>query len=113
MEALNKIPQALLTVLDNVGHYNQLRQAFPYAVWAEDSQAAAVWADNSLKGQALQGTIDYFTLQEGDPNILRIQQALGKAQIPFKLNSIQTETDRPGGTIIHYEWVWELWLDAV
>jgi len=102
---INKVAEALLTVTDNVGHYTALYQTDQYIVWAEDTQADAVWADGRMQEQAIQGTIDYFTRSENDPNVERIQTALNDADISFYLNSVQYEDDT---RFIHYEWVWSL-----
>lgn len=103
---LNKIKDALLTVTNNVGHYTVMREADQYIVWAEDGQADAVWADDTMRAQAIQGTIDYFTKTENDLNVEKIQTALNNAGISFYLNSVQYEDETK---FIHYEWVWSLW----
>lgn len=102
---LSKIKEALLTVTDKVYRYEAVRQQDQYIVWAEDGQAGAVHTDNRMRQQTVQGTIDYFTKKEDDPNFDRIQDALNAAGIPFYWNSTQFET-RTG--YIHHEWVWEV-----
>lgn len=102
---INKVAEALLTVTDNVGHYTALHQADRYIVWAEDSQGDTVWADGRMQEQVIQGTIDYFTRIESDPNFDGIQAALNDADISFYLNSVQYEDDTK---FIHYEWVWSI-----
>jgi len=77
----------------------------PYIVWAEDSQGNAQHADNVMGSQAVQGTIDYFTFEEYDPNFDKIQRSLTIHHIPFRLNSVQFEEDTG---LIHYEWTWEV-----
>ncbi len=105
---LNIIENALLTVTQNVGHYKALNQTDKYIVWAEDNQSNTVWADDKMQEQSIQGTIDYFTKTENDPNVSKIQNALNDADISFRLNSIQYEDDTK---FLHFEWVWELWLE--
>ncbi len=100
------VKDALLSVTSRVHHYFAGKQECPYIIWAEDSQAGEAWSDNRMGEQAIQGTVDYFTRQESDPAVDRIQQALNDAGIPFRLNSVQFEEKE---RIIHYEWVWELW----
>lgn len=102
---LNVIPNALLTVTQNVGHYEAFDKTDKYIVWAEDGQSGALYADNKMQEQVIQGTIDYFTKTENDPNVAAIQQALNNAEISFKLNSVQYEDDTK---FIHYEWVFEV-----
>lgn len=102
---LDKIRNALLTVTDNVGHYEAISQSGPYIIWAEDSEGSSVEADNCKVNQAIQGTIDYYTKSERDTNVDAIQKALNDARISFYLNTVLYE-DETG--YIHYEWVWEL-----
>lgn len=105
---LNAIKEALLTVGVPVSHYAAFEQSDKYIVWAEDTQSDEVWADGEMQEQAIQGTIDYFTKTENDPNVKKIQDALNG--ISFRLNSIQYED---GTKYIHYEWIFEVeqWLE--
>lgn len=103
------IPKILLTITDNVGHYEELKKDDKYIVWAEDSEGESVEGDNKKTNQAIQGTIDYFTKQDLDPNVDKIQNALIENEISFYLNSVQYESPDEGGAgYIHYEWVWEV-----
>jgi hypothetical protein len=102
---INRIADALLIVTDNVGHYTAFQKTDQYIVWAEDTQADAVYADGRMQEQAIQGTIDYYTKTENDPNVEKIQTALNDADISFYLNSVQYEDDT---RFIHYEWVWSI-----
>lgn len=103
MISLARIPQALLTVGVPVSRYFATKKPDKYIVWAEDSEADSVWADGKQLHQSIQGTIDYYTKQENDPNVKAIQDAL--VGVSFRLNSIQYEQDTG---FIHYEWVWEI-----
>ena len=102
---LSNVPAALLTVTTNVGHYEAYNKTDKYIVWAEDGEAASECADNRKQQQVLQGTIDYFTKTEYDPNVGKIQEALDDAEIAWKLNSVQYEDETK---FIHYEWVFEV-----
>lgn len=99
------IPQTLLTVSQNVGHYEAMGKTDKYLVWAEDSEGSSVEGDNKKENQSIQGTIDYFTTEEFDPDVERIQKALTENEISFYLNSVQYEEETG---LIHYEWVWEV-----
>jgi len=105
MASLDDLKNALLTVTDNVGHYEAFKKDDQYIVWAEDGQAAAGYYDNHMASQAITGTVDYFTKMENDPNFGKIQKALNSIDIAWRLNSIQNETETG---YIHYEWVFEL-----
>ena len=98
------IENALLSVMDNVYHYEALGAKAPYIVWAEDSETTNVSADNKKVFQTIQGTIDYYTYTGNDENLSKIQQALNDAEISFSLNTIEYEDET---TLTHYEWIFE------
>lgn len=102
---LSDLRDLLLEVTPNVYHYSAWAQPDKYIVWAEDGEADASYADDQKIEQVLQGTIDYFTKTEYDPNFTLIQEKLNSADLTWRLNSIQHEEDTG---YIHYEWVWEL-----
>ena len=103
------IPEILLQITDNVGHYKAMDKTDQYIVWAEDSEGDSVEGDNHKTNQSIQGTIDYLTRKEFDENVDKIQAALTAACISFYLNSVQFESrDESGAGYIHYEWVWEV-----
>ena len=62
-------------------------------------------ANNKKEIQTIGGTIDYFTKQEEDPNVDKIQKELDNDGISYRLESVQYEEDTE---YIHYEWVWEV-----
>lgn len=103
--SLDEIKAALLTVGVPVSRYAAFEQPDKYIVWAEDNQAASVWADGEMQSQAIEGTVDYFTKTENDPNVEKIQDALNGV-CSWRLNSIQYEDDT---RFVHYEWVWGIW----
>lgn len=107
--SLQKVKNALLTVGVPVNHYSAIKKPNRYIVWAEESQASAIWADECMVDQAIQGTIDYFTRTEYDANAEAIEQALNDTQISFALNSVQRE-DETG--YIHHEWIFEVFADG-
>lgn len=98
------IPAALLTIGVPVDHYTAFKQVGQYIVWAEDGQSDSVWADGKMQEQAIQGTVDYFTKIEFDPNVQKIQAALNDG-FSWRLNSVQYETDTG---YIHYEFLFEV-----
>lgn len=85
-----------------VYHYFAQKQAEKYIVWAEDGEDTSLNADNEKNEQVIQGTIDYYTKKEYDPNFNTIQNVLKTADLTWRLNSIQREKDTG---YIHYEWV--------
>ena len=102
---LTDLDAALKTVTPNVFRYFAVKQEAPYIVWAEDGQAGALHANNRVIGQAIGGTIDYFTRLRDDPNVSAIQDKLNSLDLTWGLNSIQYEDDT---RLIHYEWWFEV-----
>lgn len=88
-----------------VFHFVAKNKACPYLVWAEDGQEDASYNDNVMTSQYIGGSLDYYTKDEYDPNVGKIQQALNTGSTPWKLNSIQYEEENG---IIHYEWYWKV-----
>lgn len=105
MPSLNTVRDALLTVSNDVFHYEAFKKSDKYIVWAEDREGSSIEADNKKIHQSIQGTIDYFTREEKDPNISKIQNALNDYQISFYLNSVQYEDET---RYVHFEWVFEV-----
>ena len=108
-DKLKIIPEILLAVTDKVYHYEAMHVSDKYIVWAEDSEGSSLEADNYKAEQSIQGTIDYFTKEEFDENVDKIQEVLTASCIPFYLNSVQYESaDDSGSNLIHYEFVFEV-----
>lgn len=103
-QRLEPIGQAYSAIVKNCYHYWRPKLPAPFLVWAEDGDNAA-WADDRMMEQAITGTTDYFTRDEFDPAIDRIQDANQSLGIAWRLNSVQYEDDTE---LIHYEWSWEV-----
>ena len=104
-DILKGVRDALLTVTNACYHYRRPpKPVESYIVWAEDSEAESMDAENRKAEQQIHGTIDYFTRTEFDANVDRIQEALNDAGIGFRLNSVQYEDETD---LIHFEW--EFW----
>lgn len=101
---LADVKNALLTVGVPAFHYTAFEQAGKYIVWAEDNQADSAWADGEMQHQAIEGTVDYYTKAESDPNVQKIQNALNGV-CSWRLNSVQYEEDT---RFIHFEWVFQV-----
>ena len=110
LSKLKKIEDILLELdPENVFHYHAKDRTDKYIVWAEDSEGDSVEGDDRKLNQSTQGTIDYFTKEDMDENVERIQEALKAACISFYLNSVQYESVYEGNSdYIHYEWVFEV-----
>lgn len=106
LSKLKKIEDILLELdPENVFHYHAKDRTDKYIVWAEDSEGSSVEGDDQKINQSIQGTIDYFTKEDGDPMVDKIQGALTAACISFYLDSVQHEEETD---LIHYEWIWEV-----
>lgn len=101
---LQPLGEALAAVVPNTRHYWRPNMKPPFCVWAEDGENGFA-ADDKKAEQAITGTVDYYTLQEYDPNVDKIQQALNTPGIRWRLNSVQYEDET---NLIHYEWTWEV-----
>ena len=100
---LNKVKEAL-TSIDGlkVYHYWHPKLKAPYCIWQEDSEGESLHSNNEKSEQVIDGTIDYYTLKEFDPNVDNIQEALKNAEgIGWRINSVQYEDET---NLIHYEW---------
>lgn len=108
-DALQALDAALKTVLPDVYHFEAYKQEGKYIVWAEDGQAGdATEADNTPLVQSISGTVDFYTKDEFDSTVQRIQAVMSGTGIYWYLNSIQYE-DTTG--YIHYEWAFEIGVD--
>lgn len=106
LSKIKKIEDILLELdPENVFHYFAKDRTDKYIVWAEDSEGSSVEGDDKKINQSIQGTIDYFTKEDGDPMVDQIQEALTAACISFYLGSVQPEEETG---LIHYEWIWEV-----
>lgn len=101
----DKIKNALLTVGVPVSRYEAKKKPDKYIVWAEDGTAQSIGADNKVTSRVMEGTVDYFTTEENDPNATAIETALNSGKIAWRLNSVQYEETTK---YIHYEWVWRI-----
>ena len=70
-----------------------------------DGQADAMWADNRMKTQAIEGTVDLFTSGSGEETAKSIQTALDACGVSWSLNSVQYEEETG---LRHWEWLFQL-----
>ena len=99
------IPELLKDIGAPVSHYEAMKKQDKYIVWAEDSEGSSVEGDDQKTNQSIQGTIDFYTKEDMDEIIDKIQEALVSNRVSFYLNSVQYEDETE---FIHYEWVWEV-----
>lgn len=96
-DELNKIEDA------SFYHYKRPENVTSgYGVWAETGEAESFNSDNRKSEQQLTGYLDYYTLNEFDPVLDQIQDALSRLSCgAWSLNSVQYEDET---NLIHYEW---------
>lgn len=100
---LKPIKDALCSVSDNVGHFEANDMTKSYIVYAEDTEAAGLEADNIKFAQKLNVYVDAFLKVEDIDIADSVQQKFNEYQIPFELISTTYEA----GTIyhfVHYRW---------
>lgn len=102
-----QVRDALLTVLPNATyHFRADEGSTKYIVWQEAVESeGSQWSDNTLMNQVIIGTAEYFTPDEYDPNVDKIQKAFSDADISFTLTGIEY-IDETKST--HYTWQWSV-----
>lgn len=105
LSCLERVRDALLSVTENVGHYEAMEQTDKYVVWAEAREARSIQSDNTKEGQTIEGTIDYFTKDDNDSAPDAFQSAFNAAGFAWMLNQVQYEEET---RYIHYEWIFQV-----
>lgn len=84
-------------------HYKRPKDQKPsWIVWQEDGEGGSFEGDNRKCEQQIHGTIDCYTLEEYDPLLDEVQEALNDADlVGWSLLSVQYEDET---NLIHYEW---------
>lgn len=99
---LSRIKTALLTVTDDVYHFEHPIGLKRYIVWQEDGEVNSLMLNNHKAEQQITGTIDLYTQVELDTWIDSIQTALdGLEHVTWALRSVQYEDQT---RLMHYEW---------
>lgn len=106
---LQEIANALVTALgENVFHYWRTQIDPPYCIWQEDGEEASLEADNHKQGQAIGGSVDYFTKLEYDPAVDDIQEALnGIENVSWVFDMAQREEET---NLVHFSWSFRIIL---
>lgn len=91
--------------LDFAYHYTKgASTTMPYAVWQERGESD-FHSDNEKSERALEGVIDFFTLNECDTRADSIEEALVHMKAAWSLSSVQFEDDT---NLIHLHWEWSV-----
>jgi hypothetical protein len=102
---LQNLKALLLTIGPPVHHYFASGQTDNYIIWAEDSAGSALYADDRMDKQTIQGTIDYYTKTEYDTVAKQIEDTLNGSDVSWYPGPVQHEQDTG---YIHYEYIWEI-----
>lgn len=98
-------PISIFGSLEFVYHYFKPAEVeAPYAVWAEINEESFN-SDNAKSERQLNGTIDFYSLEEADSKLDDIEQALASMGATWTLSSVQFEEDT---NLIHTSWDWSV-----
>ena len=102
---LLSVPISIFEPLGFVYHYFKPAEVeAPYAVWAEINEDSFN-ADNAKSERQLNGTIDFYSLEEADSKLDEIEGALASMGATWTLSSVQFEEDT---NLIHTSWDWSV-----
>jgi len=77
-----------------------------YGVWSEEGEADSDHEDNKKTNQVISGSVDYFTTEEFDVIVDKVQETLNDLEgCSWRLDAVQYEDET---SLIHYTWSWEL-----
>ena len=102
-ETLKYFKAVINTASDRMWHYERPHnEKFPWGVWSEYSEEDSLHANNRKQIQPVMVILDYYTKEEFDPAIDKIQSAMNDAPgIAFDLSDIQYDEETKS---IHYTW---------
>lgn len=102
---MDELRDALVAVtLDCYHYFAKPNTEPPYIVWKEDGRNDLV-ANGEHSEKAWTGVVDFYTKNENDLLVAKIDNALTSIGAAWSLVSVDYETD---SELIHYSWDWEL-----
>lgn len=102
---LIKIPRDEFGKLNDVFHYLKPEDhEGAYAVWQEIADSS-FHADNKKQERALEGILDYFTLEEDDSFVDSLEAAMDAMGASWSLSAVQFEEQT---NYIHFSWDWQV-----
>lgn len=105
LTSLLDLPYQIFKDLEDVDVYHVRKPAdkeTPYAVWIESGDASFN-SDNQRSERVLEGTLDFYTLEDLDPALDLLEEAMCKMGASWQLVAVQ---DEPETNLIHYTWEW-------
>lgn len=108
MKSLTSLLSEPITIFGPLGyvyHYQKPAEIeAPYAVWQEFNEESFN-SDNAKNERVLNGTIDFYSLEEADTKLDEIEEALMQMGATWQLSSVQFEEDT---NLIHHQWEWSV-----
>ena len=102
---MSDLKDALLRVTQHVYHGFAMLEEDQYILWSEDGSGMVQRGDGMTLEQAIEGTIDYFTKQEYDPNVQRIQDEINGINLAWRFDGMDYEQETG---YWHYSWIWQV-----
>lgn len=103
-ELLNKPKEAFSSITFAYHYKKPANVSAGYAIWKEDDEEKFE-ADNRKAERSLNGTLDYFTLVDFDPNLDLLEAALESMGATWNLAATFYEDETK---LIHYSWDWSV-----
>lgn len=105
LTSLLDLPYQIFKSIEDVDVYHYHKPAekeAPYAIWKEENDTSFS-SDNQKSERGLQGILDYYTLDDLDPALDKLEKAMIEMGASWMLTSSQFEEDT---NLIHYSWDW-------
>ena len=107
LTSLLDLPYQIFKDLEDVDVYHYTKpteKEAPYAVWMENGDESFN-SDNQKSERVLEGTLDYYTLNDLDPALDALESAMLEMGAAWQLSSVQFEDET---NLIHYTWDWQV-----
>ena len=108
MKSLTSLLSEPISIFESLGfayHYHKPAEVqAPYAVWQEIDENSFN-SDNAKSERQLNGSIDFYSLDEADSKLDEIESALMGLGATWTLSSVQFEEDT---NLIHTSWDWSV-----
>lgn len=76
-----------------------------YGCVSIDNAGRTVWSDDTLREQAVEGTVDLFCHGSGREHAVTIQNIFSMLHVSFRLSDVSYEQDT---RLTHWTWVFQL-----
>lgn len=105
LTSLIQIPMDEFGKLNYCFHYLKPEMTLAaYAVWQESGEHD-FYGDNKKGERVLEGTLDFYTLEENDSKLDELEAAMNAMGASWALTSVMFENET---NLIHFTWDWEI-----